>query len=191
MIKFYKKAADGIFVLGDVEYNFVYTGQFYYLDRNPYLAIFRSSDNEKLFDSPYTEYEKENGDPYSSFADLETLCEDFFFNSGGVDQVKAVDGVGLSAIDITMGLYGCQIVTGSTKTSIKTGFYAFACTCRVDGSIIASLEKTIDNVISNDTDEAITTIAMYQGEYQPFINKVVSVTQTAAGDSITYWLKPL
>lgn len=84
-----------------------------------------------------------------------------------------------------------QIVTGVAKTAIKEGHYAYCCTCRVEGSKIASLEKKVGTVVSADTEEAITGIAMYQGEYQPFVNKVTSVTQTAATDSITYWLKPL
>jgi len=84
-----------------------------------------------------------------------------------------------------------QIVTGVAKTAIKAGHYAYCCNCRVDGSKIASLEKTVGVTVSADTDEAITGKAMYQGEYQAFINKVTSVTQTAATDSITYWLKPL
>jgi len=84
-----------------------------------------------------------------------------------------------------------QIVTGVAKTAIKAGHYAYCCNCRVDGSKIASLEKTVGVTVSADTDEAITGIAMYQGEYQAFVNKVTSVTQTAATDSITYWLKPL
>ena len=83
-----------------------------------------------------------------------------------------------------------QIVTGIAKTAIKAGHYAYCCTCRVDGSKIASLEKTIGEAVSADNDEAITGIAMFQGEYQPFVNKVTSVTQTAATDSVTYWLKP-
>jgi len=93
--------------------------------------------------------------------------------------------------DLQLGAYGSQIVNGAVTAAIKAGFYAHACTCRTDGSKIASLKKTIDEVETPDTDEAITTIAMYAGEYQPFINKVTSVTQTAAEDSITYWLKPL
>jgi len=83
-----------------------------------------------------------------------------------------------------------QIVTGVAKTAIKAGHYAYCCTCRVEGSKIASLEKTVGTVVSADTNEAITGIAMFQGEYQAFVNKVTSVTQTAATDSITYWLKP-
>lgn len=84
-----------------------------------------------------------------------------------------------------------QIVTGIAKTAIKAGYYAYGCTCRVAGSMIASLEKTQGVTISEDTEESITGIAMVASEWQPFINKVTSVTQTSAGDSITYWLKPL
>jgi len=84
-----------------------------------------------------------------------------------------------------------QIITGVAKTAIKAGYYAYCCTCRVEGSKIVSLEKIVGTIVSADIDEAITGIAMFQGEYQAFVNKVTSVTQTAATDSITYWLKPL
>jgi len=112
-----------------------------------------------------------------------------FFSSAG--SVQVINPEGLNTSNLELGLYGCQIVTGVAKTAIKAGHYAYCCTCRVDGSKIASLEKTVGIVVSADIDEAITGIAMFQGEYQPFVNKVTSVTQTAATDSITYWLKPL
>jgi hypothetical protein len=124
-----------------------------------------------------TEFTDKYGNHYASLAAFKKATNEFFNVQSGENALLAV--------------YGSQIVTGATKTAIKAGYYAHACTCRTDGSKIASLEKTVGAVVSADTDESITGIAMYVGEYQPFINKVTSVTQTAAGDSITYWLKPL
>jgi hypothetical protein len=124
-----------------------------------------------------TEFTDKSGHHYASLAAFKAATTDFFNLQSGDNTILAI--------------YGSQIVTGATKTAIKTGYYAHACTCRTEGSKVASLEKTVGAVVSADTDESITGIAMYVGEYQPFINKVTSVTQTAAGDSITYWLKPL
>jgi hypothetical protein len=142
MINFYKKQSSGAFVLGTEEFNFIYVGQLYYLDNNPNLVIFRSSTNEKLYDSPYSEYNKENGVPYASFAELETVIEDFFFNVGGIKKFQNTNDNGVAILSATSTLQQLQasaekqddalgvrgfIVTGSTKTSIPTGYYAYRC----------------------------------------------------------------
>ena len=87
----------------------------------------------------------------------------------------------------------CLIVTGAAKTSMPTGWYAQGCSCRIDGSIIASAEKAITKTtVAADTDETIVGVSLLVSDnWLPFINKVRSVTQTGAADSIIYWLKQL
>lgn len=132
-----------------------------------------------ITDKPISTFKKEDGSSYANFGELYLATKSFF------DTIPAT-------AENQNDLLGrvSQIVTGVAKTAIKAGYYAYGCTCRVDGSKIASLEKTVGTAVSADNDESITGIAMFQGEYQPFVNKVTSVTQTAATDSITYWLKP-
>ena len=84
-----------------------------------------------------------------------------------------------------------MIVIGSALTSIKPSYAAYGCSCRVEGSTIASLQKTINDVESVDDDEDIVGVPMYKGEWFPFINPVTKVTQTGSTDSIVYYLKLL
>jgi len=118
----------------------------------------------------------------TAYSDVDTLYSAIsdFFNAGATAE-KQDDLLGRVS----------QIVTGVAEATIKAGYYAYGCTCRVADSKIASLKKIVGVTESPDNDESITGIAMFQGEYQPFVNKVVKVTQTNATDSITYWLKQL
>lgn len=206
----FKRAADGKWIFGNKTTSICKAGLYRIdpLNDGETFALYAvyNRDISLNFPNRFDDYKKENGTTYASLAEFLTATADFF-DPGGVaisvtggltnEQLRAAaiplpSGASTSANqDMQLGAYGCQIVTGAVKTNIKAGFYAFASTCRIDGSKIASLEKTVGEVVSADNDEAITGIAMYPGEYQPFINKVISVTQTAAGDSITYWLKPL
>ena len=165
------------------------------------------------FNKPIAFYKKANGESYANFSEFKAAYTGFFSTpvgegTGGgtyggltdtqlraaavpVSQASQPLPAGAATAanqDDTLGKIS-QIVTGVAKTAIKAGYYAYGCTCRVDGSKIASLEKTVGASVSADTDESITGIAMIAMEWQPFVNKVTSVTQTAATDSITYWLK--
>ena len=86
MIKFYKDSILGVFVLGEESTSFTNPGQFYSETHGDYLAIYNAFTGEKRCDSPYSEYEDENGDPYASLSDLITATYEFFsvrVNSGG------------------------------------------------------------------------------------------------------------
>ena len=91
-----------------------------------------------------------------------------------------------------IGAYGDKVnPAGVAKFLAPNGYYFFACNCRIDGSKIASLEKSVNGVLSADATDSYIGVAMYQGEYHPFVNKIVSVTLTGATDQLQYWLKPL
>ncbi len=92
----------------------------------------------------------------------------------------------------SLGTWGdCVNPEGSVKYNAPTGYYFYACTCRVEGSKIASCEKIIKGEISVDTTDSYIVISMLQGEYHPFVNKIVSVTLTGNIDQMQYWLKPI
>lgn len=185
----FKRIVDGVWIFGATPKSVCPAGA-YRLDPSSNYnivtihAIF-NRDISVNYPSKFSDFKKENDAPYASMAEFEAGTTGFF------ESAVTIPGVATAANqDDAFGRIA-QIVTGLTKTAIKAGHYAYGCTCRVDGSKIASLEKTVGVTVSADTDEAITGIAMLGMEWQPFINKVTSVTQTAAGDSITYWLKPL
>jgi 3-hydroxymyristoyl/3-hydroxydecanoyl-(acyl carrier protein) dehydratase len=83
------------------------------------------------------------------------------------------------------------IVTGTAKTSMPANYYAYYCTSWFDGSKIASCEKTVGVTVSADVDEGIVGVGIPLGMGGPLVNKVTSVTQTAATDVICYYLKLL
>jgi hypothetical protein len=89
-----------------------------------------------------------------------------------------------------LGAFGDRVnPAGAAKYSAPAGYYFYACNCRIDGSKIASCEKNVGGVISADATDSYIGVAMYPGEYHPFVNKIVSVTLTNAADQLQYWLK--
>jgi len=98
-----------------------------------------------------------------------------------------------SVVDIAntfSGAYGDRVnPAGVAKFTAPSGYYFFACTCRIDGSEIASCEKNVGGVISADATDSYIGVAMYTGEFHPFVNKIISVTLTGAADQLQYWLK--
>lgn len=108
MINFYKNSTTGVYVLGEGTTGFSNPGQFYSSTHGDYLAIYNASTGEKRFDSPYSEYVKEDGNPYVS---LEELVNDtaLFFKptvtiSGGTSTTN-----------------GYTIYTGSSGTIFRIG----------------------------------------------------------------------
>lgn len=187
----FKRKADGAYIFGTSPKSTCSTGKYRSEPSSDFKRVKIFSINRGLgeddFDELVTSFLDEDGLPYANFADFDAATAEFFSRN----KIQSINSEGLDTSDLELGKYGCQIITGAAKTSILEGHYAYACSCRVADSKIASLEKTVDEVVSADTNEAITGIAMYQGEFIPFRNKVTSVTQTLATDSITYWLKPL
>jgi len=98
----------------------------------------------------------------------------------------------VNSLNISLGSFGDKVnPVGVAKYSAPAGYYFHACTCRIDGSAIASCEKNVGGVIFADATDSYIGVAMYVGEYHPFINKIVSVTLTNATDQMQYWLKPI
>ena len=99
--------------------------------------------------------------------------------------------VNISTNDL-LGTWGDKVnPVGAAKFSAPAGYYFYACNCRIADSKIASLEKNVAGVVLADATDSYIGVAMYQGEYHPFVNKIVSVTLTNATDQLQYWLKPL
>lgn len=97
MIKFYKES-NGLFVLGSGDYSYVSPGQFYSKDDGIYLTIYNAQTDKKEFDSPYSEYVKKNGTPYSSLAELIEAIYEVFLSSGsgsgfGVFEIIGANGI--------------------------------------------------------------------------------------------------
>lgn len=78
MIRFYKKASNGNFVLDGDEFSYSNSGQFYSIQKEDYLAIYNVFTGEKRHDSPYSEYQKEDLAPYSSMIELTDATYQFF-----------------------------------------------------------------------------------------------------------------
>ena len=94
-------------------------------------------------------------------------------------------------IDKLTGFWGDTVnPVGTAKFTAPAGFCFLACNCRVDGSKIASVEKSVLGVVSAGTDTYIG-IAMTQGEYHVFGKNIVSVTLTNSIDQLQLWLTPL
>lgn len=91
-----------------------------------------------------------------------------------------------------LGSWGDKVnPAGVAEFIAPEGFYFTGCTCRIDGSKIASCKKNVNGVLSADATDSYIGVAMYPAEYHPFVNKIVSVTLTGAADQLQYWLKPL
>jgi len=134
-----------------------------------------------------------NGDRYSSIDDFTNWWNSLARTNAALQESQTVSTTGAATADKQDDALGVRgfIVTGSSKTSMPTGYYAYRCTSWFTGSKIASCEKTVGITVSADTAESVVGVAMPVMAQFPFVNKVTSVTQTAGTDVILYWLKPI
>ena len=126
MINFYKNSTTEVYVLGEETTGFSNPGQFYSSTHGDHLAIYNASTGEKRFDSPYTEYLKENGSPYLSLAELVSDTALFFkptVSTGGGSTT--VDGYTMYTDSVTgtkfrVGMRNSQLQVDKALTA--TGF---------------------------------------------------------------------
>jgi len=177
----FKKVSNGEFVFGPNIDSLCPAGQFRIepsLDRLT-VSIFSIQTGEDVVNNkPISSFKNESDTVYADFAALSKGYEGFFAASPTTRDL--------------LGGWGDKVnPVGVAKYSAPSGYYFYACNCRIDGSKIASLEKNVAGVVSADATDSYIGVAMYQGEFHPFVNRVVSVTLTNATDQLQYWLKPL
>jgi hypothetical protein len=179
----FKRASNNQWVFGPSA-NSDYEAGEYHLETNADGTLISIVNNELPDYKPVnnvspTLIKKEDGTFYASFADFYAACAGFF--------TTPEDDINKRLI----GYWGDKVnPAGSAKYSAPEGNYFYACNCRVDGTIIASLEKKVGAVVSADATDSYIGVAMYQGEYHPFVNKIVSVTLTGGSDQLQLWYKP-
>lgn len=121
MINFYKQTS-GVFIIDGAPSS---PSQYWCCIKGNNLQIYTTGSTFKLHDSPYTEYKKENGDPYNSLEELVLAVEDF------VSENRSND----------------SIVITNNDTGIKTRIIATATGYRID---ITLTELGFDGVESTD-----------------------------------------
>ncbi len=201
----FKRIADGVWIFGSTAKSICPAGA-YRLETSPnnegvtIHAVF-NRDISLNYGFKFSDYKKENGEAYSSIAEFEAGTTEFFSapaSAGSGSETGGLTNTELraSAVPVInnelLGVWGDKVnPAGAAKYTAPAGFYFYAASCRVDGSKIASCEKNVSGTVSADATDSYIGVAMYQGEYHPFVNKIVSVTLTNATDQLQYWLKPL
>lgn len=91
-----------------------------------------------------------------------------------------------------IGSDGCEILVGNAPYTIPAGYIAYACSVRVDGTMIKSITE-----LRGDTPTVVTTkswenISLLAGiDYIPFLFPITSITLNGVTDSITLWLQSI
>ena len=194
----FKRAADGIWIFGDTKNDECPSGVFR-LNANAngssisIISVF-VSDYKPVKYKASTFFLKEDDSAYASFAAFVAGAAGFFQNG----ESNALTDTELRVSEVAVidkklsGSWGDKVnPAGVAKYEAPAGYYFYGCTCRIANTVIASLEKNVANVVSADDTDSYIGVAMYVGEYHPFVNKIVSVTLTNTVDQLQYWLKPL
>jgi hypothetical protein len=83
----------------------------------------------------------------------------------------------MDPVNMLVGSGGCQIVVG-TGATVNSGYVAYGCTVRVDGTQILS-------------PSGFSGIPLIVGEYISFGNNITSIQLNSASDSVTLWIRPI
>jgi hypothetical protein len=78
-----------------------------------------------------------------------------------------------------------QTVVGVALFAVQNGLRGYAITVRVTGTIIAAIQVQDENGQARAYVPTWLGIALYQGDYFVSLSPIVSITLTAATDSIT------
>jgi len=199
----FKRLLDGVWIFGSSVKSVCPAGAYrmesYANSDNVTIHAIFNRDISLNYGNKFSDYKKENGEAYDSMAEFEAGTTGFF--SKTQETVNVTGGITnaelrASAVPVInnelLGVWGDRVnPVGAAKFTAPAGFYFYAASCRVDGSKITSCEKNVSGTVPADATDSYIGVGMYQGEYHPFVNKIVSVTLTAATDQLQYWLKPL
>lgn len=130
MITFYRQSPS-VFIVNDTPSN---PTQYYCLIKGNNLQIYTTGSAFKLHDSPYTEYKKENGDPYESLEVLVSAVEDF-----------------------TSGNSGSSIILTNPDTGIKTRIVATTTGYRIDITLTELGFEGVESTDNGVTGDWVTT----------------------------------
>ena len=91
-----------------------------------------------------------------------------------------------------IGSDGCEIVVGATPYVVPVGYVAYACSVRVDGTMIKSITQLKGNVSTIITTKSWENISLLAGvDYIPFQYPITSITLNGTLDSVTLWLESI
>jgi len=95
-----------------------------------------------------------------------------------------------NALEKIAGVSGCFLIVGEVKTAMPEGYAAYAIIVRTDATVIATLDHLIESVPVTLADASWEGKALLRGDLITFEFPVVTITLTAAGDSVFAYLQP-
>jgi hypothetical protein len=100
----------------------------------------------------------------------------------------------LSELGKLVGSNGCQIVTASGPTAVKTGYKAYAAIVRVDNTVITSVTKIETDTGASGvvTGESWMNANLLAGiDFVPFEDPITSITLASSTNSVMLLLDKL
>lgn len=116
MITFYRQSPS-VFIINDSPSN---PAQYYCNIKGNNLQIYTAGSIFKLHDSPYSEYEKLNGDPYESLVELTSAIENFTNSPASIDFVLQFTSPSFTPINGTTYYFSGISVTSTVNNKILT-----------------------------------------------------------------------